>query len=159
MRRIFLPVTGLALIVLIMAGGCTKRVLVDTDEVDISDGRPMELNFSDGSVLEGRMVRGSPVRYTRNDSLFEADVHNVEDGFIELSQQKLITDLDEWTELRRLSEQVERKADRTATGGSVLMVDDITTVKVIERDNRRTVTEALFWTAAVLTVGYAAFTP
>jgi hypothetical protein len=159
MRRSFLLAAGLLLVGAVLTAGCAKRIAVDIDQVDLQSGRPMRLSFVDGSTLEGRMVRGAPVQFTRNDSLFMADIDNIDDDYIELGQQELLTDLDEWSELRRISQDATNVADRAEVGGSLLEVGDIETIEMVETDTRRIVTETAFWVVAGLTVALAAFTP
>ena len=159
MRRSLRALGSLLLLGLILAGGCTKQTSLVVGEADIRDGRMMEITFSDGSVLTGRLVRGSTVRYTRHDSLFAAEIHDLEDDFIELSRQQLLTDLTEWTELRRVAEQSETIEDRPEFGGTILMMDEINSIALVQTDRRRLVTESMFWVAAAMAAGLAAFTP
>ena len=153
--RLFLGFAGL-LLVLTTATGCAKRVTLGATGVDITDGREFEIKFEGERSLRGRLVPGSTVRYVQGDSLFEAEVDEVTDEFIELSQRELLTDLDEWTPLRQSAEDAGKLSERPKLGGALLARDEIESISLITVDRRRTVTETLFWSAAAIAAGFAA---
>jgi hypothetical protein len=148
----------LTALTLLAAGGCTKQVPLVVDEADVTDGRPMAIRFNDGSQVVGRLVPGAEVRITRNDSLFVAEVESIENGFVTISRQELLTDLDDWRELARVAENSEAVANRVEIGSTDLMLENMVSVAVIEPDRRRLITEAVFWAATGIALGFAAFT-
>ncbi len=148
---------GVLLFTAIAFPGCAKRVALGTSEVDIGDGREFELELSGDRMLRGKLVPGSTVRYVQGDSLFKAEVEAVTEEFIELSRRELITDLDEWSPLRRAAEDSRTISERPELGGALIARDDIQSVSVITIDRPRIVTETLFWAAAVIATGFAAF--
>lgn len=143
--------------ILLAFPGCAKRVTLGTSGVDIADGRVFELKFQGNRSLRGRLVRGSTVRYVQGDSLFEAEVDAVTDEFIELSRRELVTDLDEWTPLQRAAEDSRAVVERPELGGALLARDEIESIAVVTLDRRRTVLEAVFWSAAAIAAGFAGF--
>jgi hypothetical protein len=152
--RLFLGFAFL-LLVLAMAPGCAKKVTLGATGVDIADGREFELKFQGDRSLQGSLVPGSTVRYVHGDSLFEAEVDEVTDEFIELSQRELLTDLDEWTPLRASAEDAGTLEERPQLGGALLARDEIESISLVTVDRRRTVTETLFWSAAAIAAGFA----
>jgi hypothetical protein len=146
----------LALIPLVLGtGGCTKQVMIATEEVNIGDGREFEVEFSGDRMVRGRLLSGSMVKYREGDSLFTAEVDDVSPEFIELSRRVLITDRTEWTHLRESAENAWSTVDRPELGGALLARDDIESVALLTTDRRRILTEALFWAAFAITAGYA----
>lgn len=157
-ERDFCLLLGFAglLLVLTTAPGCAKRVTLGATGVDITDGREFELKFQGERSLRGHLVPGSTVRYVQGDSLFNAEVDEVTEEFIELSQRELLTDLDEWTQLRQSAEDAGKLSERPKLGGVLLARDEIESISLITVDRRRTVTETLFWSAAAIAAGFAA---
>lgn len=146
----------LALVPLVLTtGGCTKKVMVAAEDVNIGDGREFEVTFSGDRMVRGRLLSGSTVKYQEGDSLFTAEVDDVSPEFIELSGRVLITDQTEWTHLREAAENAGSVVDRPELGGALISRDDIESVALVTTDRRRMLTEALFWTALLITAGYA----
>jgi hypothetical protein len=156
-RRSTPAVAAVLAALLLVPSACTKRVALGTSDVDLGDGREFEITFSGERSLTGRLVPGSTVRYVQGDSLFEAEVEAVSDEFIELSRRVLITDLNEWTSLRRVAEDSDSIVERPELGGALIARDEVQSITVITIDRRRIVTETLFWTAAALATGFAGF--
>jgi hypothetical protein len=123
--------------------------------VDIADGREFEIKFQGDRSLRGRLVPGATVRYVQGDSLFQAEVDEVTEEFIELSRRVLVTDLDEWTPLRQAAEDAGKLTTQPEVGGALLARDEIESISLVSVDRRRTVTETLFWTAAAIAAGFA----
>jgi hypothetical protein len=145
-----------AAVIVVLAAGCTKRVAVGSAEVNIADGRTYELELQGDRSLSGRLVTGSTVRYAQGDSLFEAEVGDVTDEFIELSRRVFLVEDADWTPLRAAEEDAAAVVGRPELGGTLLARDEIQNVSVLTLDRRRMVTESLFWTALFIAAGFAA---
>lgn len=145
---------------LLVGAGCTKRVALSTSEVNIADGREYEVEFKGDRSVRGRMVSGSEVRFVQGDSLFAAEVGEVTDEFIGLTSRELVIDAGksgDWTALRRTAEDAQAGAERPEVGNALLARDEIESVSLITIDRRRTVVEAIFWSAFAVAAGFAGF--
>jgi len=145
----------LACLVVVGFGGCRKHVSASLGEVDLGGGREVEIGFSDGRTLVGRIVEGSQVRYTRNDSLFSAQISEVNEDWIELVDPTLYTPINEWTFLQRASESSEALDDRQVFATETLELRNINSISLLIPDNRRLLTESIFWAAAGVALGFA----
>src|SRR5262245_51063139 len=72
--------------------GCTKRVPVSATQTNIADGRTFDIELTGDRHVHGKLTKGSVVRYEQGDSLFDAEVDEVTDEFIELSRRELVAD-------------------------------------------------------------------
>lgn len=143
-----------------LGAGCTKRVALSTSEVNIADGREYEVKFKGDRSVRGRFVSGSEVRFVDSDSLFAAEVGEVTDEFIGLTSRRLVIDegkSGDWTNLRRAAENTAAVSERPEVGNALLARDEIESVSLLTIDSRRTVVEAIFWSAFVVAAGFAGF--
>ncbi len=150
----------LALLLLAVGGGCTKRVAFSTSEVNIADGREFEVEFKGDRMVRGRFVTGSEVTYVEGDSVFTAEVGDVTDEFISLTNRLLVIEQGrdgDWTDLRRAAEAASTVPERPEVGNALLARDEVETVTLLTLDGRRTVVESVFWTAFVVAAGFAGF--
>jgi hypothetical protein len=153
-RQLIRPALLLLIATLLLAaGGCAKREVL-TGDVNIGDGREFEVKLNGERSLRGRLVNGSTVQYEEGDSLFLAEVDEVNEQFIELSARTLITDRTEWTHLRVAAEDAGAVVERPEVGGTFLARDEIESVTLLSVDRRRILVEAIFWAAIVVTAGY-----
>ena len=151
--RVSLAVIGLGLA--FGATGCTKRVPVSATETNIADGRMFEIELTGDRHVHGKLTKGSVVRYEQGDSLFNAEVDEVTDEFIEFSRRELVADRADLTRLAAAQEDAAAGIERPELGGALLPRDEIESVSLLTLDRRRIVVETICWTALLLTAGYA----
>ena len=151
--RLSLAVVGLGLA--LGATGCTKRVPVSATETNIADGRMFEIELTGDRRVHGKLTKGSVVRYEQGDSLFNAEVDEVTDEFIEFSRRELVADRADLTRLAAAQEDAAAGIERPELGGALLPRDEIESVSLLTLDRRRIVVETICWTALLITAGYA----
>jgi hypothetical protein len=137
------------------AAGCSKRVPVSATETNIADGRTFEIELSGDRRVHGKLLPGSIVRYEQGDSLFDAEVDEVTDEFIEFSRRELVADQSDPKRLAAAQEDAAKGVERPELGGALLPRDEIESVSLLTLDRRRIVVETICWTALLLAVGYA----
>ncbi|HWN80632.1 MAG TPA: hypothetical protein VNM87_00910 [Candidatus Udaeobacter sp.] len=137
------------------ATGCTKRTPVSATETNIADGRTFDIELTGDRRVHGKLTKGSVVRYEQGDSLFDAEVDEVTDEFIEFSRRELVANRSDMTRLARAQEDAAAGVERPELGGALLPRDEIESVSLLSLDRRRIVVETICWTALVLTAGYA----
>jgi hypothetical protein len=148
---------GIAALLLlgVTAFGCSKRVPVSATETNIADGREFEIDLTGDRQVRGKLLPGSTVRFEQGDSLFNAEVHQVTEEFIEFSRRELVADQSDYTRLSAAAEDAAKGVDRPELGGALLPRDEIESVSVLTLDRRRIVVETICWTALLLAAGYA----
>ena len=137
------------------ATGCAKRVPVSATETNIADGRTFEIELTGDRRVHGKLTKGSVVRYEQGDSLFNAEVDEVTDEFIEFSRRELVADHADLTRLAAAQEDAAAGVERPELGGALLPRDEIESVALLTLDRRRIVIETICWTALLITLGYA----
>lgn len=137
------------------ATGCAKRVPVSATETNLADGRTFEIEFTGDRRVHGKLTKGSVVSYEQGDSLFDAEVDEVTDEFIEFSRRELVADQADMTRLAAAQEDAAAGIERPEVGGALLPRDEIESVSLLTLDRRRIVVETICWTALLLTLGYA----
>jgi hypothetical protein len=135
--------------------GCAKRVPVSATETNIADGRTFEIELTGDRRVHGKLLPGSIVRYEQGDSLFDAEVDEVTEEFIEFSRRELVADQSDPKRLAAAQEDAAKGVERPELGGSLLPRDEIESVSLLTIDRRRIVVETIFWSALLLAAGYA----
>jgi len=134
---------ALALSVLLAAGGCTKRVLVEDGSFDAM--RPYLLSFADGSTVRGKIGLNEAVEVISEGRVYKGSIADITPDEIYLEDCRLIRSLgDEHSELIRMT-LAQRNLEEDP-GEFVFKLADVKQVERVKVDPLRTATRCAFWT-------------
>jgi len=141
MRR-FIP-AALALVLLLTAGGCTKRVPVEDGTYD-STGK-FVVTFADGSSLRGKIGLNEPVEVIADGHVYRGTIIDVSSDEINVQDCRLIRSLNDGrAETDRLAAS-RRHVDEGPLEFN-FAVADVRTVERVKVDPLRTAAQSAFWT-------------
>ncbi|MBP6875022.1 MAG: hypothetical protein KBD56_03030 [Candidatus Eisenbacteria bacterium] len=133
---------ALALTILLAAGGCTKRVPVESGKFDAMG--KYQVTFADGSSVRGKMNLNEAVEVTAGGNIYRGTIADLSPDEILVENCRLIRKVDsEESEQTRMYEAVRNLEQEPAQ--FVFKLSDVKQVDRVKVDPLQTATRSAFW--------------
>ena len=140
MRRFILG--ALAVVLVLAAGGCTKRVLVDGTYDQM---HTYVLTFEDGTTIKGKIGLNEGVEVVTGGNVYHAEIRNLSLDTISIDEARLIRSLGDYQAASERMITVRRDLEDSPQEFT-FDLDKITRIERVKIDPLRTATRSAFWT-------------